>query len=116
MRGAEADPPELRVRRALGQLGGDAASAPEVPEAITSRIGAALRAASQPPAHSGPPVRPLFVALVVGIGAALAAAALAIAALLHTGPSPRFPTGPTAEKMTVSRAPADTPKPEVTHP
>ena len=106
----------MRVRRALGQLGSDSASAPDVPEAVTSRIGAALRAASQPPAHGAPPVRPLSVALVVGIGAALAAAVLGIAALVHTAPAPRFPTGPTAEKMTVSRAPADTPKPVVTRP
>jgi hypothetical protein len=53
---------------------------------------------------------------VVGIGAALAATAVGIAMLLHTAPSPRFPSGPTAEKMTVSPVPADTPKPVVTRP
>lgn len=36
-----------RVRRAVADLGGDAASAPEVPADVTARIGATLR--SQPP-------------------------------------------------------------------
>ena len=117
MRGDEAEPPEERVRRALGRLGADADSAPEVPTAVTARIGAALRSAPTPPgalhAQTG---RPRFIALVVGVGAVVAAAAVGIAILLHTSPAPRFPSGPTAEKMTVSRAPADTPNPVVTRP
>jgi hypothetical protein len=38
-----------RVRRALGRLGADTDSAPQVPPAVTARIGAALRCASAPP-------------------------------------------------------------------
>ena len=116
MRGDEAEPPEERVRRALGRLGADADSAPAVPTAVTARIGAALRSAPTSPAHSTATVRPRFVALVVGVGAVVAAAAIGIAILLHTSPAPRFPSGPTAEKMTVSRAPADKPNPVVTRP
>ncbi len=116
MRGDEAEPPEERVRRALGRLGADADSAPEVPTAVTARIGAALRSAPTPPAHSTATGRPRFIALVVGVGAVVAAAAVGIAILLHTSPAPRFPSGPTAEKMTVSHAPADTPNPVVTRP
>ncbi len=36
----------------LLDLGTDAASAPDVPAAVTARIGAALRAAPPPPAHA----------------------------------------------------------------
>ncbi len=56
------------------------------------------------------------VALVVGIVAAAVALALGLALLLHSSPAPRFPSGPTAETITVSRPPADTPNPVVTHP
>ena len=119
MRGDEAEPVEERVRRALGRLGEGADSAPEVPTAVTARIGAALRSAPAPPAHSTAPGRPWSIALVVGVGAVVAvvaAAAVGIAILLHTSPAPRFPSGPTAERMTISHAPADTPNPVVTRP
>jgi hypothetical protein len=49
MRGEKAELPDERVRRALGRLGGDTDSAPEVPTAVTARIRAALRCASMPP-------------------------------------------------------------------
>src|ERR1043166_6664850 len=52
MRGHEAELPEERVRRALGGLGADHASAPDVPPGVTAKIAAALRAASPPPAHT----------------------------------------------------------------
>ncbi|OBA87290.1 hypothetical protein A5662_26240 [Mycobacteriaceae bacterium 1482268.1] len=117
MRG-DSGQPEERVRQALAELGADPASAPEVPAPVTARIGAALRAAS-PPAHTAAPPRLSrlrIIALVVGIGAAVAAAAVGIAMLTHSGPAPRFPSGPTAEKITVSTSPADTPKPVVKRP
>jgi len=114
MRGHEAELPEERVRRALGGLGADHASAPDVPPGVTAKIAAALRAASPPPAHTTSPSRPRMIAFVVGIGAALAAAAVGLALLLHSEPAPRFPPGPTAERLTVSPTPADTPEPEVT--
>jgi hypothetical protein len=116
MREDEAGLPEERVKRALGRLGVDRASAPDVPSAITARIAAALRSASPPPAHARSPGRPRLIALVVGIAALLAAAAVGLAILLHTGQAPRFPSGPTAETMTVSPTPADTPTPVVTRP
>lgn len=118
MRGGDTEVPEERVRRALAQLGTDADSAPDVPPAVMARIGAALRAAP-PPAHaSGRPQmnRLRVIALVLGIGAAAALLAVGIAAALHTAPAPRFPSGPTAEKITVSKMPAETPKPVVTRP
>ena len=37
-----------RVRRELADLGGDTASAPDVPAAVTARLGAALRAQPAP--------------------------------------------------------------------
>jgi hypothetical protein len=49
MAGDDAELPEERVRRALGRLGTDPDSAPEVPPAVTARIGAAIRSASAPP-------------------------------------------------------------------
>jgi hypothetical protein len=117
VRADEAGLGQARVRSALARLGADTGSAPEVPAAVTSRISAAMREARQPPAHSTAAVSsPRFIALVVGIGAVVAAVAVGIAMLLHTAPAPRFPTGPTAEKMTVSPTPADTPKPVVTRP
>jgi hypothetical protein len=48
MREDEAGLPEERVRRALGRLGTDSDSAPEVPAAVIARIGAALRSAPPP--------------------------------------------------------------------
>jgi hypothetical protein len=115
---------EERVRRALAQLGTDAASAPDVPPAVTARIGAALRAAPQPAAHAITTDLPRLsrlrvIALVFGIGAAVAAVVVGVAMLLHSAPSrPAFPAGPTAERITVS-APhlsGDTPKGVVTRP
>ncbi|MDX1882668.1 hypothetical protein [Mycolicibacterium sp. 120270] len=116
MREDDADLPEERVRRRLARLGADADSAPEVPESVRNRIAAALRAAP-PPAHTTSVIRPRFLAVLVGIGAVVAAIAIGLAFLLRNEPAaPRFPSGPTAETMTVSPAQADTPKPEVTRP
>lgn len=114
MREDGAELPDERVRRALGRLAADADSAPEVPAAVTARIGAALRSA--PPAHTSAPLRPRTIAVVVGVCAVIVAAVIGIAALLRPAPAPRFPTGPTAEKMTVPSPPSDTPKPVVTGP
>jgi hypothetical protein len=120
MRGGESEHPEDRVRRVLAQLGTESASAPDVPATVAARIGAALRTAAPPPAHAinrpVPRSRLRVIALFVGIGAAVAAAAVAIAILLQGTPAARFPSGPTAETITVSRAPADTPNPVVTPP
>jgi hypothetical protein len=116
MREDEADLPEERVRRTLARLGADTESAPEVPAGVTNRIAAALRAAP-PPAHTTSVISPRLIALLVGIGAVIAAVAISIAFLLRSQPAtPRFPSGPTAETMTVSPAQADTPKPVVTRP
>ena len=116
----ETDVPEDRVREALAQLRSDSASAPEVPAAVMDRMYSALRSAS-PPAHAAAPTisrssRWRLIALVVGIGAALAAGAVALAVLIHSTPSPRFPSGPTAERITVSRTSAGTPPSMVTRP
>lgn len=113
MPGDETDVPEDRVRDALAQLGSDSDSAPDVPAGVMNRMHAALRAAPPPPAHAAargiaPSTRWRLIALVVGIGAAATAAALGLVMALHSTPSPRFPSGPTAEKITVSRPPADT--------
>jgi hypothetical protein len=116
--GSDPGLPEERVRRALADLGTDAASAPDVPAGVTARIGAALRAA--PPAHAVTRKRPRLgrgqlIAVIVGIGAAAAG----VATLLHNAPpTPTFPAGPTAERITVSvpKVPGDTPKAVVTSP
>jgi hypothetical protein len=102
-----------RVRRDLAELGSDVASAPEVPGSVTARVGTALRAA--PPTNhvvtsSGPvaahaaresPRRIRVAAAVVGLIAALAAAAMGTATLLRT-PDRTSNTGPTADRITVS--------------
>jgi hypothetical protein len=97
------DPAALdRVRRDLAELGSDATSAPEVPAAVTSRVVTALRAE---PAHSirRPGLRRLhLVGLIVGLGAALAAATVGVT-MLARGPATTYPRGPTAELITVSR-------------
>jgi hypothetical protein len=116
MPGDEGEPPEDRVRRALVKLGADDTSAPDVPAAVTDRLRAALRSAPVPPAHAASPRRIRWVALVVGIGAVVAAAAIAVAILSHPAPAPRFPSGPTADTMTVPPQRVDTPKPVVTGP
>ena len=41
-----------RVRRDLAHLGADAGHAPDVPAAVSARIGAALRDASTPATHA----------------------------------------------------------------
>ena len=116
MPGDEAEPPEERVRRALVKLGSDDSSAADVPTAVTDRLRAALRSAVVAPAHAASPHRVRWVALVVGIGALVAAAAIAVAILSHPTPAPRFPSGPTADTMTVPPQRVDTPKPVVTGP
>ncbi len=103
---------EDRVREALTRLGSDSASAAEVPAAVMDRMRSALRAAPPPPAHAAAPRltglgRWRLVALIVGIAAAAAVVAVGIAVMRHSTPGPRFPSGPTAEKITVSRPPAD---------
>jgi hypothetical protein len=118
------DSGEERVKQALARLGTDAASAPDVPSGVTARIGAALRAAPRPPSHSVTSDLPrrsrLRVAvLIVGVAAAAAAVVVGVVTLLHSAsPAPAFPTGPTADRITVSvpRSPADTPKGVVTRP
>jgi hypothetical protein len=119
MPASDTELPDDRVRHALAQLGADTASAPDVPAAVTARIGAALRAAP-PPAHSTVAGRSRLgllrvIALVIGVGAVIAAVAFIVAAT-HDASAPRFPTGPTADRITVSRAPTDTPKAVVTPP
>jgi hypothetical protein len=106
-----------RVRRDLADVGADPASAPHAPAAVTARVGAALRTAPplhrvlEPPrvdaAHAarGSGTRIRIAAAAVGFGAALAAAGVGTAMLLHT-PTRAPATGPTAERITVSR-PAD---------
>ena len=121
MRGGETELSEERVQHALAQLGTDSASAPDVPAAVTARIVAALRATPAPPAHASGAGLPRLsrlrvILLLVGIAALAAAAVTGIAILLHGAPAHRFPSGPTAEKITVSGAPADTPKAVVTRP
>lgn len=123
MRG-ESELPEERVRRALAHLGGDAESAPDVPAPVMARIRAALRTA--PPAHgsrtaAGPPPlsRLRVLALAVGIGAGSVLLAVGAAMLLHRSPpTPAFPTGPTADKITVSvsNTPRDSPRTVFMHP
>lgn len=113
---------EDRVRRALAHLGADAASAPDLPAGLTARIGAALRAEPQPAAHTVTARRPRLsrlrvVALIVGVGAAAAVVVIGVVALLHSAPTaPAFPSGPTADRITVSapQSAGDTPKAVVT--
>jgi hypothetical protein len=119
MRGGESGLPGERVRQALVNLGTDSASAPDVPASVTARISAALRAAPTAPAHTTARRRSSrlrTILLLVGVAAAATGIAVAAALLLHTTANPRFPSGPTAEKITVSTTPADTPKAVVTPP
>jgi flagellar basal body-associated protein FliL len=86
---------------------------------VTARISAALRAAPTAPSHTTArprSSRSRTILLLVGIAAAAAGITVAVALLLHTTANPRFPSGPTAEKITVSTTPADTPKAVVTPP
>jgi hypothetical protein len=98
-----------RVRRDLGDLGADDASAPDAPAELTARIGAALQAAPppQPPGHPKHSVRHTprwqLVALVAGAGAALLGI-VGGAAMLLRDPAPMLASGPTAKSITVSRS------------
>jgi hypothetical protein len=103
-----------RVRRDLAHLGTDSGSAPEVPPEVAARVRDALR--EEPPAHRvvappgtdaahaarGPGPRLRIVAAAVGIGAAVAAAGIGTAMLQHA-PAHVPTTGPTAERITVSK-------------
>ncbi|WP_428352003.1 hypothetical protein [Mycolicibacterium sp.] len=106
------------VRSELARLGSpehDTKSAPDVPEAVTARIAAALRAA--PPAAasarghalSRPRLRSgQWVAFAVGLSAVVVSAVLG-ALVLASEPGPVFPSGPTAAQITVDRHPAGFP-------
>lgn len=93
-----------RVRRDVATVGADPASAAAPPPHVTDNISAALRAAGS--AHSArPPVHPArAVAVVAGLGAALAAIGVGTAALLRA-PGPTASTPVTAEHITVSTPP-----------
>jgi hypothetical protein len=98
-----------RVRRDLADLGADDAVASDVPADVTARVGAALRNAGRPPGHSVRPTsRWQVLALVAGIGAAVVGAAVGAVMLMHD-PPPRWPAGPTAERITVSRPATELP-------
>lgn len=108
------DPASARVRDELAQLGENEASAPEVPAAVTARVGAALRAAGEGPAHSvrRPRLgRIQVLALVVGACAAVAGAVIGVAMLADEPPS-RRDTGPTARSITVAPPARDLPLPD----
>jgi hypothetical protein len=101
-----------RVRRDLAHLGVDAASAPEVPAAVTARVAGALRARRPAPTHSARQAAPrlrLFGA-VAGVCAAVVAVGLGALMLVRTpAPPPTRSAGITAERITVSRTPHDIP-------
>jgi hypothetical protein len=98
-----------RVRRDLADLGTDDASAPDVPAEVTARVGAALRDVHRGPAHSVRHTpRWQLVALVAGVGAAVLGAVVG-GVMLVRDPAPTRSTGPTAEKITVSRPATDLP-------
>ena len=102
--GQEPDPVAIdRVRRDLADLGTDAASAPDVPPAVTARVSAALHAASQPAAHAvrRPLGRLQRVGLIIGIGAAVAGI-VGGGLMLMRDPAPTWSEGPTAKSITVS--------------
>jgi hypothetical protein len=120
--GRDVDPVALeRVRRALVHLGSDEASAPDVPAAMTARVGAALQAAPPhrvdrfhpgPATHalgrSVPRLRRLQVwGLIIGLSAAVAGVVVGGAMLMRSEPTKS--AGPTAESITVSRPPPDIP-------
>jgi hypothetical protein len=117
----EAGLPEERVRRALRHLGTDSASARDVPAHVTTQIGAALRGA--PPAHAARSTprggRLRIIGMIIGIGATAASIIVYAAMHVHSSPpTPAFPPGPTAERITVSVSSVtpDTPKAVVTPP
>lgn len=95
-----------RVRADVAALGADPASAPEVPAAVTARIGATLRtqtSARWAPTHAvrstGRPARMFGVA--AGLAAAAAAFGVGTVTLLGD-PNPTTSTLPTAEHITVA--------------
>lgn len=95
------------VRRRLAELGNDEPSAPEVPADVTSAVAEALRTAPHAPAPSSGHTlrRPRLTrvqraGLVVGI-CAVAVAAVLGALALSRDPGPAFPSGPTADQITV---------------
>jgi hypothetical protein len=101
--GQEPDPAAIdRVRRDLAELGTDAASAPEVPAAVTARVAAALRAASQPAGHAvrRPVPRLQLLGLIVGV-AALMTGIVVGALMLTRDRAPGSSTGTTAKSITV---------------
>jgi hypothetical protein len=86
-----------RVRHDLADLGSDESSAPDVPAAVTARIGTAL--------HTVRPAPKLHrLGLVTGLSAVLFAVVVG-GVMLTRDPGPTWSTAPTAEKITVSRAP-----------
>ncbi|EFG77076.1 hypothetical protein HMPREF0591_3003 [Mycobacterium parascrofulaceum ATCC BAA-614] len=107
------DPEAEQILRALNQVRCDVATlgggpAPEVPPDVTARVAAALASA-----ETGPPVdhaarprlRPTRVlAMVIGVGAVLAAIGVGTAALV-TAPEPAPSAQVTAEHITVSTPP-----------
>ena len=110
-----------RVRRDVAALGTDTSSAPDVPPAVITGVGAALRAAQPTATRSRPRLRaahtvghgrlprPARVAValagLVGAAAATVAAWLGTTALL-TAPAPTSSRPTTVEHITVSRPPA----------
>ncbi|BBW99504.1 hypothetical protein BST36_11495 [Mycolicibacterium moriokaense] len=112
--GDDLDPAVVeRVRRDLAELASDRASAPAVPD-VTARVVGALRAESDPAAHAlrRPPLPRLHrLGLVVGVGAALAAVIVGTS-MLTRDPAPRYPAGPTASQITVSRPATTIPLPD----
>lgn len=107
------DPAIAGVRRELAHLGRDEASAPPVPDAVTTQIGSALRAADHP-AHQidRPRLRTWpVVGLVVGLGAVVIGVIVGTSALGRE-PGPRLSSGPTASMITV-RPTFPVPEPEV---
>ncbi len=97
-----------QVRRDLALLNDDAASAPEVSPAVTERVLASLRAADHTetarPGHAarGARLGARGVAATVGVLAAIAAAGVGTAMLLHPA-GPTHADQPTAEKLTVAQ-------------
>jgi hypothetical protein len=101
-----------RVRRDVGALGTDAASAPPVDSAVVDRIVASLRAQPAAAAHAvrrGQFPRPTRIAFAAaGLTAAAAAAWLGVSALIT--PPAQMPSRPTTiEHITVSRPPQTIP-------